>query len=86
MLRAQSGMKRFIHARLSPEDRAVLDELKRATGRTESALLRLGLQLVVDRERRVASALDLAGASVGRFTGGPRGLSTGRKHLDGFGE
>lgn len=79
-------MKRYIHARLTPEDRIVLDELKRATGRTESALVRQGLRLVVAEERRVASALSLSGASAGRFRGGPRDLSTARKHLEGFGE
>ena len=79
-------MKAYIHARLSREDRAALDELKARTGQTESDILRRGLQLVAREERRRRSALDLAGASVGRFTRGPRDLSTNPAHLDGFGE
>ena len=79
-------MKSYIHARLRGEDRASLDELKRTTGQTESEIVRRGLQLVVQEERRRRSALELAGRSVGQFKKGPRDLSTGRKHLEGFGE
>ena len=79
-------MKTYIHARLGPEERATLDELKTKTGHTESELVRRGLQLVALEERRRRSALDLAGRSVGRFKKGPRDLSTNRKHLEGFGE
>jgi len=79
-------MKTYIHARLDPEERAALDELRRKTGQTESELVRRGLRLVTDEERRRRSALDLAGRSVGRFKKGPRDLSTNRRHLDGFGE
>ena len=79
-------MKTYIHARLDQKDRAVLEELKARTGRSESELVRRGLRLVADEERRRTSALDLAGSSVGRFKKGPRDLSTNRKHLEGFGE
>jgi len=79
-------MKTYIHARLDPEERAALDELRRKSGQTESELVRRGLRLVADEERSRRSALDLAGRSVGRFKNGPRDLSTNRKHLDGFGE
>jgi hypothetical protein len=79
-------MKAYIHARLGDEDRAALEELKARTGQTESEIVRRGLQLVAQEERRRRSALDLAGASVGRFKKGPRDLSTNRKHLEGFGE
>ena len=79
-------MKTYIHARLAVEERAALEDLKVKTGRTESDLVRRGLQLVAQEERRRRSALDLAGASVGRFKKGPRDLSTNRKHLEGFGE
>jgi Arc/MetJ-type ribon-helix-helix transcriptional regulator len=80
-----SGMK-AVHARLGEEDRAVLERLKRSTGRTESEIVRRGLRLVAEEEGRRRSALDLAGRSVGRFKNGPRGLSTNKKHLTGFGE
>jgi hypothetical protein len=80
------GMKTYVHARLRDEDRAALDELKAQTGRTESEILRRGLQLVAQEERRRRSALELAGRRVGRFKNGPRDLSVNRKHLDGFGE
>jgi hypothetical protein len=78
-------MKSYIHARLRNEDRAALEELKAKTGRTESEIVRRGLQLVAEEERRRRSALDLAGRSVGRFKKGPRDLSANRKHLEGFG-
>ena len=79
-------MKAFIHARLGTEDRAVLEELKQSTGRTESEIVRRGLQLVAKEEGRRPSALQLAGRSVGRFRKGPKDLSTNRKHLEGFAE
>jgi hypothetical protein len=60
--------------------------LKRTTGQTESEIVRRGLQLVAQEERRRRSALELAGSSVGQFKKGPRDLSTSRKHLEGFGE
>jgi hypothetical protein len=78
-------MKTYIHARLGDDDRAALEELKETTGQTESEIVRRGLRLVVQEERRRRSALDLAGRSVGRFKNGPRDLSTNRKHLEGFG-
>ena len=78
-------MKSYIHARLGAADRAALAELKARTGQSESALVRRGLQLVAQQERRRRSALDLAGRSVGRFKRGPRTLSSHAKHLEGFG-
>ncbi len=79
-------MKPYVHARVGKEDRALLDTLKNATGRSESDLVRRGLRLVAEELGGRRSALDLAGPSVGKFTLGPRELSTNRKHLDGFGE
>jgi len=78
-------MKSYLHARLGPEDRLVLDELTRSTGRSPSEIVRRGLHLVAAEERQRRSALDLAGRSVGRFKRGPKDLSTNRTHLDGFG-
>jgi hypothetical protein len=80
-----AGVKAFLHARLGPADRATLDKLKRRTGQTDSAIVRRGLQLVANEERARQSALELAGRSVGRFTNGPRDLSTNPDHLNGFG-
>jgi hypothetical protein len=81
-----ASVKDYIHARLGPTDRALLDELRRTTGLSESELVRRGLQLIATTERRRQSALALAGPSAGRFANGPRDLSVNRKHLDDFGE
>jgi hypothetical protein len=79
-------VKVYVHARLGPKDRHLLDDLKARTGASESDIVRRGLQLVAQQERGPRSALELAGRRVGRFTKGPRDLSTNRRHLDGFGE
>lgn len=79
-------MKRYIHARLGDEERTLLQQLKRATGCSESEIVRRGLRLVAQEERRQRSALELAGPSVGRFKKAPRDLSTNRRHLDDFGQ
>lgn len=79
-------MKTYIHARLSREDRAVLDSLKKATGSSESQLVRRGLRLVREALAGRRSALDLAGESAGKFKMGPKDLSTNKQHLDGFGK
>lgn len=79
-------MKAYIHARLTREERAELERVKAATGKSESEIVRLGVRLVSEELAGRPSARDLAGSSVGRFAGGPRDLSTNRKHLDGFGE
>jgi hypothetical protein len=80
-----AGVKTFTHARLGAEERAVLDALKRSTGLTESEIVRRGLHLVAEEERRRRSALECAGRSAGRFRRGPRDLSTNPNQLDGFG-
>lgn len=79
-------MKNCIHARLSSQARETLEQLKAATGATESALVRQGLELVAERYRARPSALDLAGDSVGKVHGAPRDLSSGARHLEAFGE
>lgn len=80
-------MKDYIHARLGPEDRALLGKLKKATGEGESSLVRKGLRLVYQQEvKGVRSALEVAGKSVGKFKGGPKDLSFHKKHLEGFGQ
>jgi hypothetical protein len=77
--------KSLIHARLSDRDQVLLAELKRATGASDSDLVRRGLRLVQRELERGPSARDLAGPSAGRFRGGPRDLSTNPDHLEGFG-
>jgi hypothetical protein len=79
-------MKPYIHARVGKEERGALEDLKRSTGRTESEIIRRGLQLVAEEEGRRRTALELAGRSVGRFKNGPRDLSTNAKQMEGFGE
>jgi hypothetical protein len=82
-------MKTYIHARLTKDERAALEELKKASGQSESELVRRGLKLVarqVKKTRRPLSALDLAGPLVGCVKGGPKDLSTNPEYMDGFGE
>ena len=79
-------MKTYIHARMSKEDRAILESLKKSTGHSESELVRRGLRLVLHEVSPKKSALELAGSSVGKFKKGPRDLATNKKHLEGFGE
>jgi Arc/MetJ-type ribon-helix-helix transcriptional regulator len=79
-------MKAYLHARLTDEDQAVLEELKKRTGCSDSELVRRGLRLALDEVSRERSALELAGSSVGRFRKGPRDLATAKKHLEGFGK
>lgn len=79
-------VKNYVHARLSPDERAQLDELKRATGESESGLIKRALRLVHEREVRGArSVLDVAGRIVGKRRGATD-LSTNKTHLEGFGE
>ena len=78
-------MKTYVHARLTSVEWAALKELKARTGSSDSDLVRRGLQLVAQEERGRRSALDLAGASVGRFKRGPGDISTSRRHLEDFG-
>jgi hypothetical protein len=79
-------MKAYVHARLGAEERLLLDRLTRSTGRTESEILRRGLQLVAAEEARHPSALEIAGKSVGRFRKGPADLSVDKRHLERFGK
>lgn len=78
-------MKTYIHARLNKEDRALLEELKKSTGRSESELVREGLRSIRRQLERKRNALDLAGKSSGKFAGGPKDLSTNNEHLADFG-
>jgi Arc/MetJ-type ribon-helix-helix transcriptional regulator len=79
-------MKSYIHARLGKEERTLLEELKRATGCSESELVRRGLRLIQREMTPKRTALQLAGRSVGKFRKGPADLATNKNHLAGFGE
>ena len=79
-------MKTYVHARLSKEEAALVQALKRQTGASESALVKQGLRLVQRDLGRQRSALDLARASAGKFARGPADLSTNPKHLERFGK
>lgn len=78
-------MKNVIHARLTPEDREVLAALKRATGASDSTLVRRGLHLVHQEVGAGMTARAVAARSVGKFRGGAKDLSVNPRHLDGFG-
>lgn len=78
-------MKTYIHARLNKEDRTLLEELKKSTGRSESELVREGLRSIRRQLERKRSALEVAGKSSGKFVGGPKDLSTNNEHLADFG-
>ena len=78
-------VKAYIHARLSKEDRAILEDLKKSTGRSESELVREGLYLMRRQLEGKRTALEVAGRSAGKFAGGPKDLSTNKEHLAGFG-
>ena len=78
-------MKTYVHARLGKDGRATLEALKKATGLTESELVRRGLELASQEAGHARCALELAGSSVGRFRNGPTDLATNKKHLEGFG-
>jgi hypothetical protein len=79
-------MKTYVHARLTKAESVVLEELKKATGQSESELVRRGLRLVHEAVKKRPSALDLAGKSTGKFKKGPADLSTNTKHLEGLGK
>jgi hypothetical protein len=83
--RGVKTLKKSVHARLGKHERVLVEQLKTATGLSESELVRRGLRAFA-REQQRRSALELAGASVGRFERAPRDLSTKRTRLDGFGE
>lgn len=78
-------MKTYVHTRLSKEDRTILEQLKKETGRSESELIHEGLRLVWRELRTQRNALAVAGRSSGRFAGGPNDLSTEKKYLAEFG-
>jgi len=74
-------MAALIHARLDPETERQLARLRKATGLTDSELVRRGLRalaaLPVDGKRRIVG--------VGSFASGKPDLGSNQAHLRGFG-
>lgn len=80
-------MKNYVHARLGHEDRALLKALKKATGETESTLVKEGLRLVYQKKvKKQKNALEAAGDAVGCIASGVPDLSTNKKYFEGFGK
>ena len=76
-------MKSAVQARLSPEDRKLLDELVRDLDRTPSEIVREGLRLVRKAHSTVSAAHRIIGT--GKFRSGIPDLATNKKYLEGFG-
>jgi hypothetical protein len=74
-------MGAIIHARLDPQTKRQLAHLRKATGLTDSELVRRGLQAL--------AALPLRGSrtivGLGAFESGKTDLGSNRAHLRGFG-
>ena len=76
-------MKSAVQARLSPEDRKLLDELVRDLDRTPSEIVREGLRLVRKAHSTISAAHRIIGT--GKFRSGIPDLATNKKYLEGFG-
>jgi hypothetical protein len=75
-------MSRIIHARLDPESAAILDQLQRRCGWSDSQIVREGIKalslLLVPRgKRRIVG--------MGQFASRITDLGSNKKHLKGFG-
>lgn len=80
-------MKDTVHARVGKEERTILSELKKATGETESALVKKGLRLVYEKEiKGHRSALEVIGKVVGKYASKYHDLSVNKKHMEGYGK
>lgn len=71
-----------VHARLDPETRRTLDRLRRATGLTDSELIRRALKAFVERESGTARRSIIG---LGEFESGVPDLASSKEHLTGFG-
>ena len=76
-------MKSAVQARLSLEDRKLLDELVRDLDWTPSEIVREGLRLVRKAHSTVSAAHRIIGT--GKFRSGIPDLATNKKYLEGFG-
>lgn len=75
-------MSKVVHARLDPPSLALLTELRRRTGLSDSELLRRGLAALEAQlpARRARCILGL-----GKFASGKPDLGSNKSHLEGFG-
>ena len=74
-----------LSVKVSLELRKKLEQVARKRQTTASNLLRHALQLVVTSEAQDGSCYELCEDLFDDLGGGPRDLSTNRKHLKGFG-
>jgi hypothetical protein len=76
-------MAKIAHARLDEETHELLRELSRATGESESELIRRGLQVLAQTvpRRRKSRIIGL-----GKFASGVQDLGSNKKHLSKFGK
>ena len=72
----------MVHARLDDEAHAMLEEIRRRTGLSESEILRTGLEAVAERLLRPGRQRVVG---VGKFDSGVRDLGSNERHLKGFG-
>lgn len=64
-----------------------LETIARATGRTESELVREAIEEYLSHQPPIRTCFDVAKKAgvIGCVKGGPRDLSTNPKHMEGFG-
>ncbi len=63
-----------------------IDALAKSRNVSRSVIVREALAEYVRREGKPRSFIDAAGDLIGSIGGGPRDLSTNRKHMRGYGE
>ena len=76
-----------ITIRLSRELQRELKAIKKATGKSESELVRSAIEELCRQHRNEPTCYDIAVRMgiVGAIKGGPKDLSTNPKYMDGFG-
>lgn len=80
-------MKNYVHARIGKEETVILKELKKATGESESALVKKGLRLVYEKEiKEPGNALEVIGNLVGKYASKYGDFSVNKKHMEGYGK
>lgn len=75
-------MAKLVQARLDKETDAILKELRRRTGLSDSELVRRGVRSLAET---VPAPAGIHVVGVGRFSSGVRDLGSNKRHLAGFG-